>query len=234
MVELMSMRGEISAIIPVYNEDVKVIKKMVSRTRPFVGKVVLVDDGSDPPLKEVLENNNKDIVILRHLYNLGQGAALQTGIEYAKTYRAKIVVTLDADCQQDPSEIGQVVAPIIKGKADVVLGSRFLGKTINMPYFKKLILKAGVIFTNLFLHTALTDTHNGFRAFNKRALFTLKITQNEMAHASEIIEQIVEQKLRYVEVPVSISYNAYNLKKGQSNANSLRIIFELLVSRFFS
>lgn len=218
--------SRIFAIIPAFNERNK-IGKVVDDAAKYVSRVVVVDDGSTDGTPE--RAKNKKAVILKHIINLGQGAALQTGFEYAKINKADIVVTFDADGQFTASEIPRIIDPILKEKADVVLGSRFLGKAVNMPAMRWLVLRLGLVFTRLFSGIDLTDTHNGFRAFSARAVERMQITHNRWAHPSDVIYQIARNKFNFVEVPVTVSYTSYSRKKGQSNLEALKIPISLIV-----
>lgn len=168
------------------------------------------------------------IHVLRHLVNLGQGAALATGIQYALTQGAQILVTYDADGQHSPEDIPTLVAPIAGGIADIALGSRFLEKESDIPLRRRILLKGAVLFTGLTEGIWLTDAHNGFRAISADAARRIEITQNRMAHASEIIREISRLKLRYVEVPVHVRYTEYSQMKGQRASDALNILLELL------
>jgi glycosyltransferase involved in cell wall biosynthesis len=191
--------------------------------------VVVVDDGSRDATSEVALQHN--VWVLRHLINLGQGAALQTGIAFALKWGADLLVTFDADGQHDPHEIPQLIAPVQSGRADVALGSRFLGKAENIPFIRKLVLKGGVLFTRLFSNIKVSDAHNGFRAFSRSAAEKIKITQNRMAHASEVLDRIREHRLRFVEVPCTIRYTAETMAKGQSSWNAIKIVLDLFLGR---
>jgi len=218
-------KKNIVVVIAAYNEEKK-IKTVVDSVAKYVDLVVVVDDGSKDKTFEMV--NNKKAVVLRHCINLGQGAALQTGFEYVKKMSPKVVVTYDADGQFLAEEIPSMVKPILEKKVDVVLGSRFLGKTINMSPVRKYMLKLGILFTWVFSEIKLTDTHNGFRALSKKALESIKITQNRMAHASEIIDEIKRNNLSYLEMPVTVKYDDYSKQKGQSSLNSVKIFLELI------
>jgi polyprenyl-phospho-N-acetylgalactosaminyl synthase len=124
-----------------------------------------------------------------------------------------------------------MLAPVVDGVADVALGSRFLGATVDMPTSRRLLLKAALVFTWAVSRIRVTDTHNGFRAFSRRAAQTIRITQDRMAHASEILDEIVRHELRYVEVPVTIRYTAATLAKGQSSWNAARIAWQFLIGK---
>jgi len=218
-------KKDVVVVIATYNEEKK-IKTVVDSVAKYADLVVVVDDGSKDKTFEMI--NNKKAVVLRHCINLGQGAALQTGFDYVKKFNPEVVVTYDADGQFLAEEIPSMVKPILEKKVDVVLGSRFLGKTINMSPVRKYMLKLGILFTWIFSEIKLTDTHNGFRALSKKALESIKITQNRMAHASEIIDEIKRNNLSYLEMPVTVKYDDYSKQKGQSNLNSVKIFLELI------
>ena len=168
---------------------------------------------------------------MKHPLNRGQGAALQTGLDFALAKGAEILVTFDADNQHDANDLPAVIAPVLAGTAEVALGSRFLGRVENMPNSRRLVLKAGVLFTRFVSRIAVTDTHNGFRAFSRSAAYRIRITQDRMAHASEILDEIRVQGLRYVEVPVTIRYSAATLAKGQSSWNAVRVAWQFLIGK---
>lgn len=219
---------KIFIIIPCYNEA-KNITAVINNVKNY-GQVVVVDDGSTDGSGIVAEDPN--IKVIKHLINRGQGAALETGDRYALNRQADIVVHFDADGQHQPLEIPSLIQPIITNKADVVLGSRFLRFTKtrndNTPFIKKwLILKPVIFIQNLLLGVKLTDAHNGLRAFSKKALEQIKISQDGMAHASEIIEQILKKNLRYLEIPVTISYDEF----GQGFLSGLKIIRDLVFGK---
>jgi len=213
-------------LIPAYNES-KVIGEVLEALIPYEYSVVVVDDGSKDDTFEVARKF--PIHLLSHKCNLGQGAALQTGIEYAlQQSNMQLIVTFDADGQHRPDEIAKVVEPIVKGQADVVLGSRFLNSdgAHEIPPSKSLILKLATLFTRVSTKLKITDTHNGFRAFSREAAKRIKITQNGMSHASEILSQIQKNHLAYCEVPVTIIYSEYSKQKGQSLWNAINILWD--------
>jgi len=221
--------AKIFIVIPAYNEE-KVIGRVVFDIKKEGFKnIIVVDDGSEDKTADVAKKEGAKV--LRHILNLGQGAAIETGLQYCRKIDADVVVTFDADGQFKASEIKKVIKPIIDKKVDIVLGSRFLGKAVNIPFLKKLTLKAAIIFTDIFSNIKLTDTHNGFRAFSKKALNKIFINHSGMAHASDIIDQIKRYNLKYQEVPVTVLYTDYSLKKGQSILNSVKILLDLLFEK---
>ncbi len=225
----MQQRAEnVWIVVPAYNEAGRLgltLQNLLTRYH----QVVVVDDGSRDDSAEVARQYGA--WVLRHAINCGQGAALQTALTFALQQGAEYIVTFDADGQHNPEEIEDLLAPLRMGKADVALGSRFLGQTIAMPWLRRLILKAGVLFTRLVSRIHVTDTHNGLRAFTREAARQLQLRQDRMAHASEILDQIHQNGLRFVEVPVTIRYSAETLAKGQSSLQAVNIVKELLVGR---
>jgi glycosyltransferase involved in cell wall biosynthesis len=219
---------DVWVIVPAYNEGERLaptLKSLCSRYR----NVVVVDDGSRDETPAVAERH--PVWVLRHIINLGQGAALQTGLSFALGRGAEYLVTFDADGQHSPEEIEGLIEPIRNGSVDVTLGSRFLGRTVGLPWARWLVLKMAVIFTRVFSRVQVTDAHNGLRAFSRHAAQQLRIRHNRMAHASEILDQIKEHGLRYAEAPVTIRYCDDTLAKGQSSWNALRIVAQLFLGR---
>jgi polyprenyl-phospho-N-acetylgalactosaminyl synthase len=224
-----SLANRIWLVMAAYNEEPRLAKTLRNVADHGYHNVIVVDDGSRDRTSEVAAASG--IWLLRHAVNCGQGAALQTGIDFALRLGAEIIVTFDADGQHDPAEIPTLVAPVLSGAADVALGSRFLGKAVNIPLMRKLVLKGGVLFTRVFSRIHVTDAHNGFRAFSRSAAQKIHITQNRMAHASEILDQIREHGMRFVEVPVTIRYSEATMAKGQSSWNAVAIVTQLLLGR---
>jgi glycosyltransferase involved in cell wall biosynthesis len=215
-------------VVAAYNEGRR-LGATLKELCPHYGNIVVVDDGStDDTAAAALAHA---VWLLRHVINRGQGAALQTGIDFALGHGAAIVVTFDADGQHAAADIARLVQPIRQGRADVVLGSRFLGHAVGMPWGRRLLLKLGVLFTRVVSRVRVTDTHNGLRALSRGAAQRLRITQDRMAHASEILDQVRLLGLRYCEVPVTVRYSADSLAKGQRSRNALAILGELLMSR---
>src|SRR5262249_40916537 len=156
--------------------------------------VVVVDDFSSDETADIAEQAGA--IVIRHPINLGQGAALQTGITYALGHGADIIVTFDADGQHDASDVRRLVEAIQKNDADFALGSRFLGRAINMPSARRVVLRGALLFTRLATGMEISDVHNGLRAMTHRGAKALYLRQNRMAHASEILEQISRSRLK--------------------------------------
>jgi len=222
---------KVFVVIPAYNEN-SIIRNVVTEVIALGYAAVVVDDGSDEPISKVLEHTNA--YVLRHMVNLGQGAALQTGITFALQNDADFIVNFDADGQHNANDIIKLLDPLIKKKADIALGSRFLKDSYhNMNSSRKFVIKVARFINYLFTGILLSDAHNGLRAFTKEAARQINIKQNGMSHATEILSIIKKEKLVYMEVPVSIIYTDYSNKKGQSIWNSFRIFFDLLLNKIF-
>jgi glycosyltransferase involved in cell wall biosynthesis len=211
-------------IIPAHNEG-GIIRRTIQEVREHISRVVVIDDGSrDDTATEAIAAG---ATVLRHAVNIGQGAALQTGLDYALSRGAQHIFTFDADGQHAPESLGVLWDALLTSGADVALGSRTLGRTEGMPLVKKIVLKAAVAFTRLHTGLSVTDTHNGLRLFTRRAASQIQITQARMAHASEILSQIRSLGLHFVEAPVTIRYTEYSLKKGQPVTDALHILLDI-------
>jgi glycosyltransferase involved in cell wall biosynthesis len=223
---------KIAVIIPAYNEG-PMLQQVVSLLVKKPGTtVIVIDDGSAEPVRHRL--SHLPVILLRHRTNLGQGAALQTGFIYAQRLRPDIVITFDADGQHDVNDLPAMIGPIIENKADVVLGSRFLFETRPAtPFSKKVVLQVARLVNFLFSGMLFSDAHNGFRALNSKALEKITLTENRMAHATEILFEIKKHGLRYQEVPVHVYYTHYSLQKGQSAWGSIQILFDLVLHKLF-
>lgn len=223
--------NDVFIIVPTYNENITILQTVISQLFEKNYTVVVVDDGS--AVKPQLLCSSASVHIIRHKINMGQGAALQTGALYAMQMGAKYIVHFDADGQHLVSDIPALIIPLNNGKTDVVFGSRFLTNSSTVPLSKRLLLRFARYINYLFTGVLLTDAHNGLRAFTVESLSKIEITENRMAHASEILFLVKKHKLRFTEVPVHIRYTDYSKQKGQSPWNSIRIFFDLLLHKLF-
>lgn len=214
-------------VIPVYNEAT-VLADVVRGALERFPNVVCVDDGSrDGSVAAVLATGAH---LVRHPVNLGQGAALQTGLDYARGRSgARYFVTFDADGQHRVDDVARMVDVARAGEADVVLGTRFADGGENVPRLKRIVLRTAVRLSRSSRRLQLTDAHNGLRVLTRPVVDELRITMNGMAHASEIVDYLGRSEWRVTEVPVTIRYTEYSMSKGQSLINAINILFDLSI-----
>lgn len=213
-------------VVPAYREA-GVIAGTVAGLLSVCSKVVVVDDGSADATADCA--CAAGATVIRHPVNLGQGAALQTGIVYALDRGARFIATFDADGQHRPHDIDAMLQTLKADGLDIVLGSRFLGQAEHLPPLRRRVLQAAVLFTRLTTGLKVTDTHNGLRVMTADAARRLNLVQDRMAHASEMLAQIAEHSLAYKEVPVTVSYSAYSLQKGQRLSGAFRVLADLVI-----
>ncbi|HEV8563220.1 MAG TPA: glycosyltransferase family 2 protein [Actinophytocola sp.] len=223
----MSDWPDVWLIVPVFNEA-QVIGEVVRNARKTFDHVVCVDDGSRDG--SAVEIRAAGAHLVRHPVNLGQGAALQTGVEYARAQPgARYFVTFDADGQHQVDDVVAMLGRLKSEDVDIVVGTRFHGDTSHIPWIKRLILKTVVLLSPRTRRLGLTDAHNGLRVFNRTVAEQLNITLNGMSHASEIVEMIDRRGWRVAEEPVTILYTDYSMAKGQSVINGVNIVFETML-----
>lgn len=219
--------GDVWVVVPVHNER-QVIGTVVDDLLAVFPNVVCVDDGSTDGSAAVVAATGAHLV--RHAVNLGQGAALQTGLAYAlRRPDARWFVTFDADGQHRVDDARRLAGAVRSGLCDAALGSRFLGAATGISRRRRLALRAAVALSPAARRLGLTDTHNGLRAFGRPVAERLQITMNRMAHASEILALLSAGGWRVAEVPVTVRYTGYSTAKGQSLLNGVNILFDLSV-----
>ena len=215
-------------VIAAFNESRR-IGPVVRLSLARFGRVIVVDDGSGDDTAKVSLAEGAQVI--RHPVNLGQGAALQTGITRALETGADWIVTLDADGQHDPADAARLLSLARQRGWDVCMGSRFMGTAPGMPLSRRLLLKGALIFQRLTTGLALTDVHNGLRVLSRRAASTIELRQDRMAHASEFVTLVAVSGLAYGEGPVTIRYTDESLAKGQSAWGAVHIMIDLLLAR---
>jgi glycosyltransferase involved in cell wall biosynthesis len=216
--------ADVWLIIPVYNEA-SVIAGVVRDALPTFPNIVCVDDGSKDGSADQIRASGAHLV--RHPINLGQGGALQTGIEYARGRPgAEFFVTFDADGQHRVEDVVKMIARLREEPIDIVVGSRFHGDTSHIPLAKRVVLRTVVALSPRLRRLKLTDAHNGLRAFNRTVAEQIDIKLSGMGHASEIVELVDHHRWRVAEEPVTIVYTEYSMAKGQSLINGVNILFD--------
>lgn len=207
--------------------EATIVGSVVSGIRGSFPHVVCVDDGSSD--RSVAAAREAGAVVVKHPINLGQGASLQTGFSFALRDPAMTeVVTFDADGQHQVIDAVAMVKKLRDENLDVVIGSRFLDDRTEIGRMKRAVLRTAAVWTRWTTGVALTDAHNGLRVLDRGLVEKIRISQNRMAHASELVDQIGESKARWAEYPSHIVYTEYSKSKGQSLLNSVNILVELL------
>ncbi|HLC65559.1 MAG TPA: glycosyltransferase family 2 protein [Candidatus Nanoarchaeia archaeon] len=212
------MKQKIWAVIAAYNEAGR-IGRVLEGTRKFVDNVVVVDDGSKD---STFEAAKKNAIVLRHSVNLGKGAALKTGCDFAIKHGADIIVVLDADGQHDPREIPRFLKAL--KNADIVFGYRKLNK--RMP----LVLRFGNWFINTVAEVIygmkMKDTQSGYRAFRADVYKRIRWEATDYSMESEMIANVGKNKLRYREIPIETIYG--DRYKGTTIIDGIKIVFNMV------
>jgi glycosyltransferase involved in cell wall biosynthesis len=217
-------------VIPAFNEA-SVLADVIRSVKQSFPKVLVVDDHSADNTGDLALDEGAFVV--RHPVNMGQGASLQTGIDFALRQGAQIIVTFDADGQHFPADAVKMVDKLVVDDLDVVLGSRFKGMAEGISGKKKLLLTFATLYTRITTGLDLSDTHNGLRVISRKAALLIRIRQNRMAHASEILHQIGELKLNYAEMPCTIRYTDYSTRKGQGLSGAFNILLDLYIRKLY-
>ena len=189
--------------IPAFNEE-KNIGKVIVTLKKITNDIIVCDDGSNDLTKEIAEGLGAKVI--SHTKNMGYGEAIKSIFNEAKKKEADILVTFDADGQHRPEDIMSVTKPIIDQKAEIVIGSRFLKNETNMPKYRKIGVKVLTKVTNMSIKENLTDSQSGLRAYQKKVLQNISLTDSGMGISTEILIKSHQKEFRIVEVPIQILY----------------------------
>lgn len=214
----------IVAAIPCFNEE-RFIGSVVLQAKKHVNRVIVIDDGSTDATAEVAADAGA--VVYQHSQNRGYGAAIRTALGKGRELQGDVLVIIDGDGQHDPRDIPRVVAPILDGTADVVVGSRFLGEGSRPPFYRRLGQAALTAVTNVGSGRKLTDSQSGCRAYSSKALKALSLSEDGMSVSSEIQFALSKAGLRTVEVPINVSY--MDRAKRSPVGHGLNVLSRLLV-----
>jgi glycosyltransferase involved in cell wall biosynthesis len=212
-------------VVPAFNEA-SVIGDVIADIRSVFEHVVCVDDGSRDSTADIALRAGAHVV--RHPVNLGQGAAIQTGVEYARSRPgAQVFATFDADGQHRVKDVIRMIDRLTADNIDIVIGSRFAEPGVSRtPLVKRIVLRTAVLLSRRTRKLGLSDAHNGLRVFNRRVADALNITMSGMSHASEFIAMAYENHWQIAEEPVEILYTDYSKSKGQPLLNGVNILFD--------
>ncbi len=226
---------KLAILIPAYNEEKTLARVIQTLPKKFPGitqkEIIVVNDGSRDHTRDIALKYK--VTTVSHWLNRGLGGALGTGFDYARVHGFDVMITFDADGQHHPDDIAPVIKPIVQKKADVVVGSRFLTKKGQMPWYRRIGIFGFNIITYLLFWVWTTDSQSGLRAFSKKAIQKIEIKSNKMEVSSEFFNEIQAKNLRMVEIPIRSIYTNYSLAKGQKNINGLRILAKLISHRLF-
>jgi len=216
-------------VVPAYNEAA-VVGEVIADLRSVFDHVVCVDDGSQDDTGAVALRAGAHLV--RHPVNLGQGAAIQTGIEYARSQPGtEVFVTFDADGQHRVKDVMRMIDRLTAEDVDIVIGTRFADQGVHseVPVLKRIVLRTAVWLSPRSRRLNLSDAHNGLRVFNRTVAGGLDIAISGMGHASEIVALVDENNWRVTEEPVEILYTDYSKSKGQPLVNGVNIVFDVFL-----
>lgn len=204
------------------------ITEVVTDLQQHFPHIVCIDDGSSDGSAEIAARAGA--LVVQHAVNLGQGAALQTGIDFALSHSScEYIVTFDADGQHRIEDALEMLHEARSEDLAIVFGSRFLDDRTDPGFAKKVILKTAVWVSNMTTGLRLTDAHNGLRVIRRDAAERIELQQDRMAHATEIVLELSRTKLPWKEHPVELLYTDYSKAKGQSVLNAVNILVDLVV-----
>ncbi len=219
----------IVAIIPAYNES-RYVQGVAQGARRHVDVVIVVNDGS---LDATAHSASvAGVIVVSHAMNCGPGAATMTGIHAARLLGADVVVTLDADGQHNPEDIPKLLAPVLDGRADVVIGTRFRGPKNTIPFLRRLFNGMGNMFTYMTTGKYVTDSQSGFKVFGPKAVQSLDLHLSGFEFCTEIIREAAEHQWKVVELPIRVTYSEYTLAKGQSFSRGVITACKILLRSF--
>ena len=194
---------EVTVGIPAYNEE-KNIASIIVKLKKISSRIIICNDGSTDSTGLIAKELGA--IVINHQKNQGYGAAIKSIFLKSKEIGAKVLVTLDADGQHDVNEIDKLLKPITDDKCDIVIGSRFLGETENVPSYRKLGINVITKLTNASIKKNLTDSQSGFRAYNKKVIEQIPLSESGMGVSTEILIKASSKEFRIAEVPITISY----------------------------
>jgi glycosyltransferase involved in cell wall biosynthesis len=218
----MDKKYTVIACIPAYNEECT-IAKVVILTQRYVDKVIVCDDGSTDMTGEIARRLGAEVI--RHKKNMGYGAALRSLFKRAREVDPDVMVILDADYQHNPEDIPKLADPILRGEADIVIGSRFItGDASEAPKYRIFGVKAITNLIRLVSYKEVTDAQSGFRAYSRKAIHLILPTEQGMGASTEILLKAKEKGLKIKEIGVKIGYNVEKPSKQNPISHALDVI----------
>jgi glycosyltransferase involved in cell wall biosynthesis len=216
---------DICAVLPAYNEEL-VIGSVILRTKQYVNRVIVVDDGSLDRTAEIAKLAGAEVIRLDH--NTGKAYTILLGLRRARETGCSVAVMLDADGQHDPREIPRVAGLVRSGKADLVIGSRFIEKNRGIPAYRQVGQKILDLFTNMGAKSKVTDSQSGFRALSHQALNNLDFKSDGYNIESDMISHFSHIGLSIMEVPISVNYDVPNKHKKHPVSHGVGVLARLV------
>lgn len=215
-------KNDVYIVIPAKDEATRIGLVLQKIKIEGYTNIVVINDGSTDDTGKVSEDLGA--TVLTHIVNLGPGAATQTGIDYAISMGAKVVVTLDADNQHCPTDIKRLLAEMEQKQVDVVIGSRFLEQDNDVPHIRVFLNKVGNYVTAFFTGLLVTDSQSGFKAMSVDFLEKSRISLSGFEFCTEIISMIKKEKVSYSEIPIKVRYTKESMEKGQHFGNGFKMV----------
>jgi glycosyltransferase involved in cell wall biosynthesis len=198
------------AAIPCFNTE-KTIQAVVNGTLKYVDRTIIIDDGSQDATAQIARSAGATVI--SHAGNKGYGEAIKSCFQAAKNCGASILVTLDGDGQHNPDEIPLVLAPVVQKKADLVIGSRFLGQKLAIPGYRNFGIRVINFLWNFAGKTQVSDTQSGFRAYSQNLIEAISLTETGMSVSIEIIEKARRTGAPFAEVPITCLYDQHHINQ---------------------
>lgn len=227
--EILIKEPKLSVVIPAYNEA-KTIADVVRGSAKYADEVIVVDDGSSDNTSFVAKAAGAKV--LRLPKNRGYGAALSVGLATAALDDADLIVYLDGDGQHDPEEIPDICAPVLRGTADLVIGSRFMkkGGNDNTPRYRTVGQNALTKATNVGMNIKVTDSQSGFRCLTKKVALSMDLTDEGMGFSSEMVRAASKLGLRVTEVPITCRYEGLDTSTHSPMKHGTSVLTTILRS----
>jgi glycosyltransferase involved in cell wall biosynthesis len=219
------IKAGIIAVIPAYNEEIS-IGSVILKTRQYVNRVIVVDDGSRDRTSEVAKLAGAEVIRLDE--NTGKAYALLLGLKRARELECSVAVMLDADGQHHAGDIPRLIVWVVNGSADLVIGSRFLDDTTDVPLYRKAGQKTLNVFTNFGASTKVSDSQSGFRALNRKALDYLDFRSHGYNVESDMIAHFIAQGLVIKEIPITVRYDVPNSHKKNPVRHGMGVLAQLV------
>ncbi len=223
----------LSVIVPVFNERntvAEIVRRMRHVELPLEREIIMVDDASCDGTSDILKAlEDSTVHIVRHITNLGKGAAIRTGLAQA---RGELILIQDADLEYDPDDWPRLLNPVLRGKAQVVYGSRFTGEHRNMVFLEWVGNRFLSLVTNVLYNTTLSDMQTGYKLFDRRVLDSITIRSDRFDFEPEITAKVLRKGCRIYEVPVSYAGREGDEGRKFTWRDGLRALATLVRYRF--